>query len=293
MKIARMKGTIFILNNNEREGKSFFFLPYFVLILTENRYQKHSNILRLFCILFHPGNWSGSFWLNDFDGWQEKGFFQLLEKSLSLYIFFEVLTFVKNTFRLPLPSWSSLIGPTYRNANDDVLCSKLFVVLMSCSILNPQKINTYRNIFTLMKTSIHKQKQHVCSNQEKSYYLWINLNQLSCSFDGNSCAQMIKCQNFKLSRISYKKLWNKSICLVARSWRRVKHQHITIFLLKHAKKSKHIICRHFKNLLWCETLFCCRFFCVVNFHISFPIHDRWTDSSSIFSNIEDEERGRR
>lgn len=26
-----------------------------------------------FCILFCPGNWSGSFRLNDFDGWQEKG----------------------------------------------------------------------------------------------------------------------------------------------------------------------------------------------------------------------------
>ena len=51
-----------------KKGKSFWFWQK-IVIMYDN------NILTvLFCILFCPSNWSGSFRLNDFDGWQEKGF---------------------------------------------------------------------------------------------------------------------------------------------------------------------------------------------------------------------------
>lgn len=42
-----------------------------VLRLTENRYRVRHNILTFLAFYFVPGNWSGSFRLNDFDGWQE------------------------------------------------------------------------------------------------------------------------------------------------------------------------------------------------------------------------------
>lgn len=108
-----------------------FCLENMRLILTENRYQmrrEENSRVSHFCIFyFNPGNWSGSFWLNDFDGWQgEKVFFCLCRVSPAAIqntwkrevVFLRFWHFVKNTFffasagadceRVSVKLWSGL-----------------------------------------------------------------------------------------------------------------------------------------------------------------------------------------
>lgn len=81
-----------------------------------------NNILTIFfAFLFRPSNWSGSFRLNDFDGWQEKGFriFYSFDSCLASEskatfekFFFGTLTFVKNKTRKQTP-FSVAFGWTF------------------------------------------------------------------------------------------------------------------------------------------------------------------------------------
>lgn len=76
------------------------------LVLTENRYHTYdnNNILTFLAFLFRSGNWSGSFRLNDFDGWHEKGsnfpfyFFTGLSRLWKVFFAISDSCQIQNTF---------------------------------------------------------------------------------------------------------------------------------------------------------------------------------------------------